>query len=342
MSLVRAELRRLAKRRFTRWMLVLVVGLMATVAVTVAVTHQQPGPEVLAQAEAAAQREFEDQQRWMEEEIAECEQAQQSGDAEAADRWPADCEEIREWYPSVDEMAQWHLPPSFNFRGEFPGMISLLVGLLGLFGFIVGSSFVGAEWRTGGMMNLLLWRPRRLPVLGAKLTALLGTLSGLAVLLGAAWTGGLWLVASFRGITDTMTVGAWQSFGLTGLRGLALVLAAGTVGFALASIGRHTAAAMGVAIGAFVVGVVGVGMVAGAMLQIPFWEAGLWTTYLTAWLEKSVELTDWQACNNVVAVSECQPPTMEITWQVAGVGIAAVVALVLGAALWQLRRRDVT
>ena len=38
---------------------------------------------------------------------------------------------------------------------------------------MIGASFVGAEWNSGGMMNLLLWRPQRLKVLSTKLAALL-------------------------------------------------------------------------------------------------------------------------------------------------------------------------
>lgn len=41
------------------------------------------------------------------------------------------------------------------------------------------------------------------------------------------------------------------------------------------------------------------------------------------------------------AIGECVPPTMEITRQDAGIGIV-VVAVLLVAALWQMRRRDVT
>ena len=68
-------------------------------------------------------------------------------------------------------------------------MIVLFGGMLALFGFAVGASFVGAEWHSGGMMNLLLWRPRRLALLAQKLGALLLSVlaSGLALgaLLGA-------------------------------------------------------------------------------------------------------------------------------------------------------------
>src|SRR5690606_41711554 len=44
------------------------------------------------------------------------------------------------------------------------------------------------------MMNLLLWQPRRLRVLLAKLVVLLLSLLGIGLVLGAAWTGVMWLV----------------------------------------------------------------------------------------------------------------------------------------------------
>jgi ABC-type transport system involved in multi-copper enzyme maturation permease subunit len=340
MSLLRAELRRLTKRRITRWMLVLVLLLMPAVALLVAANHVKPGPAAVAAAEAEAAQQFREQERWIEQDIAMCEEAKDTGNDEG---WPEDCQEIRQWQATEEEMVEWFMPPAFDFRDGFPDMIMVLTGLLGLFAFIVGASYVGAEWRTGGMMNLLLWRPRRLQVLGTKLAAVAGSLAGLAVVLGAAWTGMFWLVAEFRGITDTMTAGAWQSFGLTGLRALALVLVAGAAGFALASLGRHTAMAMGTAIGAFVVGIAGVGIIAGGMLQLSFFERYLWTTYIYAWIDKSVELTDWNApCESTGAFGECASPTMEITWQDSGIGMGVALAALLVVAMWQMRQRDVT
>lgn len=60
-------------------------------------------------------------------------------------------------------------------------------------------------------------------------------------------------------------------------------------------------------------------------------------------MDKSVTLTDFNAPREPGALGECVPPAMEITWPDAGIGIAVVVAAaVLVAALWQMRRRDVT
>jgi ABC-2 type transport system permease protein len=336
MNLLRAELRRLFKRRITKLMFAFVLALLATVAISIAATHQKPGPAARAEAEARAAQEFQAQQRFIEADIAACEADNAAGNDRG---WPENCEDIRGFMPSQEEMVEWYMPPTFDFRESFPEMIVVFTALMAMFGFIVGASYVGAEWRTGGMTNLLLWQPRRLLVFAAKLLSLLAGQLGLVLLLGAAWTGTFWLVATYRGITDTMTAGAWQSMGLTWVRGLVLALVAGAVGFGLASLGRHTALAMGTAIGAFVIGVGGVELVGGAMLQVRFYERFMWTSYVEAWMAKTRVLVDWfSPC----ATPNCEPPTMELTWQHAGIGMAALMAMTLAAAMWHMRSRDVT
>lgn len=341
MSLVRAEVRRLCKRRFTRWMLGFVILVLGAVVAGIAVSNQKPGPDARAEAEARAQQEYQNSLPWIEEEIRECERSRTTGERDSFAPWPEDCQDIREWHPGPEEMVEWYLPPAFDFRGQFENLLVVFAGVLAMFGFIVGASFVGAEWRSGGMMNLLLWRPRRLQVLGAKLVTLVGGLAGVGVLLGVAWTASLWLTATFRGITDTMTAGAWQSFGLAGLRALVLVLVAGAAGFAIASLGRHTATALGAVLAAFVVGVIGVAAVVNtAGTRYP--EAWLWTSYVDAWMRRSVTFYDYRSCEGFAGFQECLPAELTVTWQVAGLGIGAALVLLLGAAMWHMRQRDVT
>lgn len=341
MTLVRAETRRLFKRRFTRWMLVFVVLVLGTVVAGIAATNRAHTPAEVAAAEAEAGRFLAEQQRWMEQEIEACERAQESGDA-IRQGLPGDCAEIRQWYEQDSEaFTEQFLPPTFHFRSQFGNLITVFAGLLALFAFIVGASFIGAEWRSGAMTNLLLWRPGRLGVLGTKLATLLAALTGLVVLLGAVWTAAFWLVATYRGVTDTMTSGAWQSFGLTGLRALALVLVAGAVGFAVSSIGRHTATALGAVIAAFVVGYVAVAALVNSV-RVSHPDAWLWPNYLAAWMSKSVTFTDFDACDFSGPGDLCEPEHYEITWQMAGIGMAGLVILLVGGALWHIRSRDVT
>ncbi|TDB70985.1 ABC transporter permease subunit [Micromonospora sp. KC723] len=336
MSLYVTELRRLVKRRLTRVMLVLLVLGLAGVATALAFSSQQRSPAVIAQARADADAQYRQAVKDWEKGIAECEAAQGRGE-QTEERYGPNCG--RDWQPQPEMFdPEWSLPYEFDFRDEFSVLVAVFAGAVALFGFVVGASFVGAEWHTGGMMNLLLWRPKRLAVLGAKLAALLSLLAGVTVLLGAIWTAVFWLIASTRGSTAKVTAGVWQSTGLSGLRALALILAAGAVAFALASLGRHTSMALGVAIGVAVVSEIGmrIGMeVAG----VAFGDRYVLSTYAMAWFQKQHKLFDYDACNLVQG--SCEPAELVVTWQQSGLLFGIGSALALVAAFWTMRRRDV-
>ncbi|MEV1330303.1 ABC transporter permease subunit [Micromonospora costi] len=338
MSLYRTELRRLAKRRFTRYMTLLGLLVLAAVVVGTFVTNQKIDASVRAQAERQAEQQYQEQVRYSQQERTACERDKAAGAADT-NRYPPDCSMIQA-PPREAFQARWFLPSTFDFRESFAGTLVPFAAILALVGFVIGASFVGAEWSTGGMMNLLLWRPRRLTVLLTKLAALLTGL--LAVTLPAAvlWFAGFWAVATFRGSTEKVTSGVWQSFALTGLRGVALVLAVTTIGFALASLGRHTAMALGGVVAVMVVGQFGLGILL-SMAGVRFPEAWLLPTYALAWMEKKVTLEDWQACN-ATFTGECRPDTFDVTWGQSSVLFAVGVAVVLGAAVWAMRRRDIS
>ncbi|MGW1058797.1 ABC transporter permease subunit [Micromonospora rubida] len=338
MSLYRTELRRLGKRRFTRWATLLGLLVLGAVLVGVFFTNQKIGPDQQAAAQRQAEQQYQEQARWAEQERAACERAKAAGEDQSEGRYPPDCAMI-EGPPRESIQAEWFLPSTFDFKSSFEGTIVTFTAILAVIGFVVGASFVGAEWSSGGMMNLLLWRPRRLTVLMTKLAALLTGLVALTVAAAVVWTAGFWLVGSLRGSTAKMTGGVWQSFALTGLRGLVLIVVAATIGFALASIGRHTAMALGGAIGLTVVGQFGVGILL-AMAGTRFIEAWLLPTYAMAWLQKKVTLEDYQACN-ATYYGECKPDTLILTWQHASVLLTVGLVAALGAALVTMRRRDI-
>jgi hypothetical protein len=137
-----------------------------------------------------------------------------------------------------------------------------------------------------------------------------------------------------------MTPGAWQSIGLMELRALALVLVVGAAGFGLASLGRHTAMALGAAIGVVVVFQFGLGTVL-ALAQAKFAEAYLIPVWVIAWMNKEIELEDSSSCD-FSSVNGCQPETLTLTWQMAGGLLTAVFVLIVGAAMWTMRKRDIT
>jgi ABC-type transport system involved in multi-copper enzyme maturation permease subunit len=232
------------------------------------------------------------------------------------------------------------MPATFDFREQFPNMVTTFAALLAVLAFVVGASFVGAEWSSGGMMNLLLWRPQRLRVLSTKLAALLVSVGTFTTVLAALWTGAFLLVANLRGSAASMTDGAWQSIGLMELRALGMVLAAGGLGFALASLGRHTAMALGAIIGLIIVFQFGLGTVV-FMAKVKFAEAYLIPVWVSAWMNKQQVVQDYNSCDFSTS-GGCEPASFTVTWQMAGSVMAAVFVVIVGAALWTMRKRDIT
>jgi ABC-2 type transport system permease protein len=335
-SLYVAETRRLVKRRFTRFFVLGLLVALVAIAAGMFVSNQKIGPAQLAKAQAQARVEY---QRAVDQAAVDRKSCEEAKGTSRAGQYPADCGQLTG--PTQDDFrAEWYTPPTFDFRKRFPDLVTALAALLAMVGFVIGASFVGAEWSSGGMANLLLWRPQRLRVLATKLTAFLVGLTALTVVLSAAWTGTFLLVARLRGSSASMTAGAWRSLGLMEARGLALVVVAGAAGFGLASLGRHTAMALGVAIGLVVVFQFGLGTVL-SLAKVKFAEAYLLPLWMIAWMKQKYEVEDYNSCD-FSSVNGCEPAKFTITWHMAGGVLAATFVVTVVAALWTMRRRDIT
>jgi len=338
MSLVGAELRRLFKRRLTRYTLVLMILAFIAIAGVFSLNSQRIGPAQQAAAQAQAAREEATARQFAEQERRQCEEVRESGGSDPRFPQEINCADITGPPPGTFE-AEWFLPYQFTFREEFSIFIGVFAGILALFAFIVGASYVGAEWSSGGMMNLLLWRPKRLSVLSTKLAVLLGSVLTIGVALGALWTVAFWLIGRYDGQLGKLTAGAWQSFALDGARGLGLVLAVAGVAFGLASIGRHTAMALGAGLAVGVVSEIGIRIVM-AIIGVPFGDRFVLSTYAISWFMKQYELVDWNSCNFVQGA--CEPKEYLVTWQDSAIVFGVGTSLVLVAAMWSMRRRDIT
>jgi ABC-type transport system involved in multi-copper enzyme maturation permease subunit len=333
-SLYTAETRRLVKRRFTKLFVIGAMLVLAAIAAGVFFSNQKVSPDQIAKATAQAQSEYQQAVLQSEQEKAKCQTAQ--GTANAG-QYPPNCEI---YTPTQDDFnPQWYMPATFDFRESFPDMVTTLAAVLAVVAFVIGASFVGAEWSSGGMMNLLLWRPRRLQVLGTKLTALLVSAGVLSVVLGAIWTGVFAFIGNSRGSLDSMTSGAWQSILLMEARALGLVLVAGAVGFGLASVGRHTAMALGVAIGTIIVFQFGLGTVL-SLAKVKFPELYLAPFWVFAWMNKEYRIEDYNSCD--YSSNGCVPDSFTITWPMAGGLLAGIFVVIVGAAMWTMRSRDIT
>ncbi len=203
-----------------------------------------------------------------------------------------------------------------TLRDVFLGTSSFLV----IAGTVLGASFIGAEWHAGTLTTLLTWEPRRLRVFAAKLVAATVVIFLLAMFLQAVLGLVLAFVAALRGITEG-TDAAWlRSVAGVALRSATLAAVAGAMGYAIAAVGRNTAAAIGVA---FVYVAVAERLVAGLR---PHWQR---------WLVGDNAGQFLTGENN-------RFPPLNRSMVGSGAVLAAYAAILLIAAFLVFRQRDVT
>ncbi|MGY1845368.1 hypothetical protein [Modestobacter sp. SYSU DS0875] len=327
-GLLRAELHRFTARRFIR-LLLLTAALVWVGALVVGLLNwSSPTPERLAAAE---------QQRQEQVELAI------EGREQCLAQQPADTGVTpEEWCgPPVQESdfsIEWFIdPPPFSLAEQGPTGAATL-GLLGsALAFLVGATFVGAEWSSRSMTNLLFWEPRRSRVLGAKATVVAAASVVLGVVAQVAWLAmaGIWqgLVGDGRDLPD----GFWSDVVGAQGRGVLLTLFAGLLGFGLTNLVRNTGAALGTAF-------IYVLVVETAVRALrPAWQPWLLTNNVTA-----LALPD--GLSLVVDQGETVDAQGNVVWQMteyllthlqSGVFLAVVTALVVGAGVVLFSRRDV-
>ena len=142
--------------------------------------------------------------------------------------------------PSVD--------PDFR-PADVEDVTTNTAALLILLGFVVGASFIGADWHAGVIPTTLSWESRRTRVFFAKLAAVAGSVFVVALVWHALFDGALVALSAFEG-----TFGEADGVWLRAVSGLALrasTIAAGAalLGYAAGHIGRSTAGALGLGFG---------------------------------------------------------------------------------------------
>jgi hypothetical protein len=236
MRLVVAELRRVAARRLVRLTVVLAfVGIAAGGLIAYARSGSlAEGTYRQHIAEADARQDAKQA------EIDACLRAHGVGrddevsDAVAERCFPTDVEEV---VPSVDD-------PRFH-RDRLEGVLKGVSGALAVIGWALGASLVGAEFASRSMTTLLTWEPRRGRVFAAKLGAVVAATSLLAVGVLALVALSMWPALAFHGAPLGPNDPTFTSLAATIARGVALTAMASGIGFAIATIGRNTAAALG-------------------------------------------------------------------------------------------------
>jgi ABC-type transport system involved in multi-copper enzyme maturation permease subunit len=214
------------------------------------------------------------------------------------------------------------IPPVQDRRFHYEDLPEVLVGTSGfaiILGWLLGASLVGAEWHAGTMATLLTWEPRRVRVLVAKLVAAGALVFALAVALQVLLGAALLPAGLLRGTTDGIDSDWLRSLTGVGLRVAAISVVGATMGFSIATIGRNTAAALGIAFGYLAI-------VENAIRGLrPNW-------------------TPWLLGDNVVVVITNQTqssPLVDRSALEAAALVACYTLALMAAALFAFRRRDV-
>jgi hypothetical protein len=150
-----------------------------------------------------------------------------------------------------ERRCQGAIPPvDPDFRpSDVEDVTTNTAALMILLGFIVGASFIGADWQAGVIPTLLSWESRRTHVFFAKLTAAVVSVFAVALVWHALFDGALTGLSALEG-----TLGQADSEWLRTVTGQALrvsAVAAGAalLGYAAGHIGRSTAGALGLGLG---------------------------------------------------------------------------------------------
>ncbi|MGI5244835.1 ABC transporter permease subunit [Dactylosporangium sp. CA-139066] len=323
-----AEWSRLFSRRVTLVTLILIATLLALLTFGFTLTRSTPTPAEIesARVNAASAADIWDHN------VEHCSNVQSGTDtAGPGERFPRGCDYGPR--PTPESMLDY----GFSFHRQWPSLFYTAAIVLTVSGFVLGASFVGVEWSSGGMANLLLWAPRRTSVLAAKLLAACAGVGLISVVYLGVWTGAFMLVAAGNGTVSQMTAPEFGSLLLTAVRVVLLALAGTTLGFSIASLGRHTSTALGVGMAYLLVYELGTLVLFSVIQTVDYSQQYRLSSYIAAWLTKSFTFdADVASCR-----TGCVPKAgFSGSWEQGGLVIAAVVAVVALASFVSMRRRD--
>ncbi len=328
MRLTKVELRRLFSRRLTS---VAILGALVVTGLMLFSTFQSAKP--LSSAELASQRVQFDQTRkdW------EVNGAQQVKDclSQQAEQQKTDPKASLGCDHMEPTLANWGKPQA-KFAEIMPSTLVAGSFLLAFVGFVIGASFVAAEFSSGSMANWLTFEPRRMRVYASKLAAAgLGMIPATVALLSLL-TAGVWLIVAHFSPTLGTSAKAWGDLGVMGARSLALALAATVAGAAMGLLLRRTVAVLGITVGYLVL----VEGVFGQALQ----NARPWLLQLnvTGWLKHGATYFINTCSTDAQGNYNCRGVEKVLSFSHSSIYLGLLVLIAIALAALVFRRRDVS
>jgi hypothetical protein len=198
--------------------------------------------------------------------------------------------------------------------------------------FLIGATWIGAEWSTRSLVALLFWETRRFRVLGAKIAVLAGAAALFGVVAQLGWLLMATILRATVGSGNALPDGFWAD--LTGTQGRAVLLTvfAALAGFGLANLVRNTGAALGVGFVYFAIVETAIGAFR------PTWAPWLLTSNAGALINPGglrIPIYDGTFDANGM------PREVLVSNLHAGLWLGAVLAVVVGVGVVLFARRDV-
>ena len=326
-GLLRAEVHRLLARRFIRLLVALAVVAGLVGLVVALLFFRSPTPEGLA----AARDRIDDV-------VAQQEQYRQQCLRDAPVPAGASPEDVCGTPMTAADfsVSDFLDPEPFSLADLGTGGAMATAVACSALAFLVGATFVGAEWSSRSMVSLLFWEPRRGRVLGAKALVVAGASVVLGVIGQVAWLVAAQLLQAVAGDDRPLPDDFWSELAGVAGRGVLLTALVGLLGFGLTNLVRNTGAALGVA---FVYLAIAENA---ARALLPRSQPWLITENVAALLQPrglSIVL-DWNPPPG--ALPNWQPEEYLVTNLHAGLLLGAVTAVVAGAGIWLFHRRDVS
>ena len=223
----------------------------------------------------------------------------------------------------------------FDLASAGPVGAVAFAGLAAALAFVIGATWIGAEWSSRSMVSLLFWAPRRLRVMGTKL----GVPVAGAILLGiaaqVAWLTSAGVLDAVAGTGQPLPEDFWTVLVQTQARGVLLVVLAAVLGFGLTSIVRNTGAALGIAFGY----VVAVQLVLGGFT--PSWSPWMLDTNVVGLVKPGGLIIYFYDRIDYEAENIGEPVTYYLGQLQSGLVLGAVAVLLVGVGSVLFARRDV-
>jgi ABC-2 type transport system permease protein len=326
--LTKVELRRLTARRLTA---IGVAGLFLITVLLLAATWFDARPQSRAEQQNA-QRQYE---------LAHKDWVDHAADLNKA------CE--TEWKaqpdpkPKLEELCSYPEPkpaefgkPKTVFAEIMPTVLQGSSYLLAFAAFLVGASFLGAEYSSGAIGNWLTFEPRRLRVYGSKLAAAATGFVPIAAVVLAVVLFGTYLILDRLGNTASTTGKVWGDLAATGGRAVVTTAVAAALGCVVGLLLRHTAAAIGVVMGYLVLAE---GVFA-AFLQ----KAQPWLVKLNfdAFVRHGARYYANQCETGADGSYHCEYVEKTLSFEHGAWYLAILAVVVIGLGGWVFHRRDIT